>query len=97
MDDGRQRPPEALKWLGNRIEASIDPVSGLVCLTWADTRTGRHGGSRVLHGPELDRVIDALDQIRVGLIDRFGSVGGRVRTDMAAFLDAVLKHTPTQP
>jgi hypothetical protein len=97
MDDARQRPPAAVEWLGNRIEASTDPVSGLVCLTWAETRTGRHAGSRVLDGPELDQVIGALDQVRVGLIVRFGSGGGPVRIDMGAFLDAVLKRTPSRP
>jgi hypothetical protein len=42
-------------------------------------------------------VIDALDQVRVGLIDRFGSGGGPNRIDMGAFLDAVLKRTPSRP
>jgi hypothetical protein len=82
---------------GNAVTASVDPVSGLVCLVWTPTRPGRHGGSRVLDGAELDWVIDALEQLRGGLIDRFGSVGGRVGIDLGAFLDAVLKRTPTPP
>jgi hypothetical protein len=79
------------------VEVRGDPVSGLVRLSWVDTPPGRRGGSRVLDGPELDLVIDALDQIRVGLTDRFGSDGGQVSIDLGPFLDAVLKRTPSRP